>query len=583
MSSGDAVQQIKDRLSIIDVISPYVELHKAGRHFKGKSPFTSEKTPSFFVSPDRGMYYCFSTNQGGDMFTFVQTMEGVDFKEALRQLAEQANVELVPESPEKKTQRDALLAVLAEATQWFVEQGAAHVPAARYMKERGLLPATIMQWQIGYAPGPPHAGWRELRQYLQGKGFSDTDMLRAGLIKTGQSGKEPFDVFRDRVMFAMRDQSGRPVAFSGRLLHTDTEAPKYVNSPETEVYHKSSFLFGYDMAKQAARQFDFWLLVEGQLDVVLAHQAGYSNTVAVSGTALTPHHVQMLERLSSRVVLALDADKAGLAAMVKAAQRMLPRGMDVKVAQIPAGQDPADMIVTDAASFKAAVREAVHVIEYMLHMITQDTADARTRKLKVHAEVLPLINLIPNRVDQEHFEHVVATAIDTTKEAIHFEIERLRPQQATSATASSVTIAPAPAAPAATNRRVLQSAWHYIAALQTVVPEAERKIIISFLETIPDFSEAEFAAAAEAGEIAKLTFSIETFIAGNSPRIVREEMAHRLNQFRAAFLKERVSHLRQQIQVEEQSTGEASVATMERLLALQQALRVESTTSELFD
>lgn len=425
MASGDAVQQIKDRLTIEEVVAPYVELHKAGKNFKGKSPFTNEKTPSFYVSPDRGMYYCFSTSQGGDIFTFVQVMEGVDFKGALKILAEKAGVELVPEDPKKKTERDRQYDVLEAATRFFEERFMASEAARAYVEGRAISRETRARWRVGYAPGPPEGGWRELKSHLEAAGFTQAEMLRAGLIKGADEGKEPYDVFRDRVMFPIFDTSGRVVAYSGRILSKDSEAPKYVNSPETELFVKSDILYGYHRAKDGMRKLDFALVVEGQFDVVLSHQAGYNNAVAVSGTALTPHHVDLVQRLTSRVVLALDNDRAGIAAMKRAAELMLARSMDVKVAVMESGKDPADMIAADVESFRSVIKKSVHVIEHLMNILKNVAKDERTWKLSVRGEVLPLVAAIPNAIDREHFEKVIAGRLDTTKEAIHGEVGKL--------------------------------------------------------------------------------------------------------------------------------------------------------------
>jgi len=425
MPGGDVVQKIKDRLNIVDVVSTYVELHKAGKNYKGKSPFTNEKTPSFYVSPDRGMYYCFSSSQGGDVFTFVQVMEGVDFKGALKILAEKAGVELVPEDPQKRTQRDQQYNVLEEATKFFEKKLLEKSEALEYLRKRGVVGETRAKWRIGYAPGPPDHGWRELKSYLEEKNFTKDDLVRAGLIKGQDTGKEPYDVFRDRIMFPIFDASGRVVAYSGRVLHPDSDAPKYVNSPETELFVKSDILYGYDRAKDGIRKLNFSLIVEGQFDVVLAHQAGYSNTVAVSGTALTAHHVELLQRLSNRVVLALDDDRAGVGAVKRAADLMLTRGMDVKVAKLKEGQDPADMIRDDVDSFRTAVKKAEPVVMFLLQVTKKVGQDARAYKLLVREEVLPYVARIPNAIDREHFAGLIAERIDTTKEAILTELEKL--------------------------------------------------------------------------------------------------------------------------------------------------------------
>jgi DNA primase len=435
---SDAVRQIKDRLNIIDVVSPYVELHKAGRNFKGKSPFSNERTPSFYVSPERGMYYCFSTSQGGDMFTFIQTVEGVDFREALKMLAEKAGVELIAEAPEKRSERDRLYALLEETTKFFEEWLPLSPVAAAYLADRGVKPVTIAKWRIGYAPGPATGGWRLLKEHLSAKGYTIPEMLKAGVVKHGADGKDPFDVFRDRVMFPLRDAQGKVVGFSGRTLTPDEKTPKYVNSPETELYKKSDLLFGYDIAKNSIRTLDFSLIVEGQFDVVMSHQAGYSNTVAVSGTALTLHHVQLLERLSTRVVLALDADRAGIAAMQRAADLMLRRGFDVKVAKLPSGADPADLVRSDVAALRQAVGGAVPIIEFLLGHLKGGAGDERAYRLAVRESVIPYITLIPNRIDQEHFAEVVATALGVSVDAVRFEVERAR-EVAAAATTTAVT------------------------------------------------------------------------------------------------------------------------------------------------
>lgn len=419
--SRTAVEQIKERLTIVEVIGAYVELKNAGKNYKAKSPFTNEKTPSFYVSPDRGMYYCFSSQKGGDMFTFVQEMEGVDFKGALKILAEKAHVELVPEDPKKRDERETQYALLEEATQYFFKMREEAPAVDVYILERGVTMQTIHAWRIGYAKDE----WRALRTHLTGKGYTDAQMLSAGLIKKTEGGKEPYDVFRDRIMFPIFDTSGRVVAFSGRTLKKEEGIPKYVNSPETDLFKKSEILYGYDKAKAGIRHFDFSLLVEGQFDLVLSHQAGYTNAVAVSGTAFTEEHLALLRRLSERVVLALDSDRAGVTAVKRVAGMMLARGMDVKVARMEGGKDPADIISANPTEFKHFIGNAVHVVEFLLAVLKEGMKDERTYKLRVREEILPLLITMENRIDREHFEGVIAEYIDSTREGVHYEVERL--------------------------------------------------------------------------------------------------------------------------------------------------------------
>ncbi len=420
-----SIEQIKEKLSIVDVVGAYVELHRAGKSYKGKSPFTSEKTPSFYVSPDRGMYYCFSSSQGGDMFTFIEAMEGVDFKGALKLLAEKAGVELVAENPEKKTVRDRAYGLLEDATVYFFVQGMASPSTQAYLASRGCTAETIHGWRIGLAPD----AWRSLREHMLKKGYTDAELLAAGLVKQAD-GKEPYDVFRNRVMFPICDSSGRVVGFSGRTLSDDPKNPKYVNSPETELFKKSEVLFGYHFAKQGIRHYDFSLVVEGQFDVVLSHQVGYTNAVAVSGTAFTHQHIDLLSRLSPRAVLCFDADKAGIAATKRSAEPMLMRGMDVKVARIIGGKDPADIAREEPTQLKKIIGNATTVVVWLLEVLKEHAKDDRAYKLAVRDEVLPLIASIPDAIDREHFEGEVADAIATTREAVHAEVLRLVKERA---------------------------------------------------------------------------------------------------------------------------------------------------------
>ncbi len=567
---SDAVQQIKDRLNIIDVVGGYVELHKAGRHFKGKSPFSSERTPSFYVSPERGMYYCFSTNQGGDIFTFIQAMEGVEFKDALRLLAERAGVELKPESPERRSERDRSYAILATATEFFQDQLGSASAAQQYLEQRDVSTLTQKQWQIGYAPGPPTGGWRELRTHLQEKGFTDAEMLAAGLIKQPDASKEPFDVFRDRVMFPLFDSQGRVVAFSGRLLHPNEKAPKYVNSPETSLYKKSELLYGYDRAKHGLRKLPFWLIAEGQFDVVLAHQAGYTNTIAVSGTALTLQHVQQLERLSTKVVLALDGDRAGIAAMQKAATLMLARGFDVKVAALPEGKDPADLIQANLAAFKQAVKSATTVIEFLLAHIKATSRDERTFKLRVRAELLPYVLLLPSEMEQEHFVTRIAEQTETSRDAIVHELYRLREQpQSEAVVAPTTSDVQTPATTGSEEVYSRQAAlFAYLVAAQYIIPKAWGERLQQMIEARAGIDWVEQVAALDSVERERFMFSVEQEIDDLPEKQQAAEVVDRVNQYvslctRAALVQSRTKLQEAELLADEQAVTEL-LATLQR-------------------
>ncbi len=575
MASGDSVQQIKDRLNILDIVGQYVELHRAGKHFKGRCPFHGEKTPSFHVSPERGTYHCFGGGVGGDIFSFIEAIDGVDFKEALKTLAQKAGVELIPEAPEKRTEREQLVASIEAATKFYEEQLGQNSEARAYLEKRGVTKETIAKWRIGYAPGPPTGGWRELKSHLNAAGFKDDILLKAGLIKTTDGGKEPFDVFRDRVMFPMRDQGGRVVAFSGRILHPDEKSPKYVNSPETPLYHKSELLYGYDMAKHQLRQLPFWLIVEGQFDVVMSHQAGYMTTVAVSGTALTDHHVGLLERLSKNVVLALDADKAGIAAMKKGADLMLRRGMDVKVAKFPDGADPADMAQSDVKAFKHIIGQSLHVIEFLLEHLRHSGGDDRAYKLRVREEVIPLIALLPNRIDQDHFEGVTAAALETSKDAIHFEVDRLRTARSTREPEEAAKTVPVNPVVSEGRSEKIQA---YLIAAAAVLPPDLGKVVRDELVTTIGSTWEEITTRIGIDQVRDLTFRLETQYETISDKVRAEEVVHKLNELRAAVYKER-------LQAERARLGESGVdtdAVLATITKLTHELRKPPLTEAIF-
>lgn len=557
----DSVQKIKERLSIVDVISPYVELHKAGKSLKGKSPFTNEKTPSFYVSPERGMYYCFSSSQGGDMFTFIEKMEGVDFKGALKILADKAGVELVPEDPKKRSERDTQYSILEEATRFFESELTKNKEAEEYLKKRGVKAETIAKWRVGYVPGPPKGGWRHTREHLMAQGFKDAELLRAGLIKAADTNKAPYDVFRDRIMFPIMDASGRVVAFSGRVLQKDSDAPKYVNSPETELFNKSEILFGYDKAKEGIRHYDFSLIVEGQFDVVLSHQAGYTNAVAVSGTALTAHHVSLLQRLSNRVVLALDSDRAGVAAVKRAAELMLARGVDLKVAKLEGGKDPADIAAKNPQELKRLIGAATHVIEFLLAVLQEEAKNDRAYKLRVRDEVLPYLLLIESQIDRDHFVGVVADALKTTVEAIRLDLVRLEEKRnrepAVHSNSHTVTDIPKD-----THKRK-ENLLAYLLVAAEIIPEGEGLKLKDALLNITGEAYDELKKSLSPEVEGALNFTLEQNFETITERERRVILAETLEELAKLVAKEKVSTTKEEIKLAE---GDGDHETVEKLM-----------------
>ncbi|MDR3546753.1 MAG: DNA primase [Candidatus Pacebacteria bacterium] len=410
----DTVQQIKEKLTIVEVVSPYVKLTRSGKYMRGLSPFAKEKTPSFFVSLERGSYYCFSTGQGGDHFTFIEKMEGVDFRGALKILAEKAGVEITNERGEDRGKVERLRDAMSQAVQYFEHNLTEESSAYKYAILRGLTPETIRSWQLGFAPD----AWRGLLDELAGKGFSNAELIAAGLVKEadGRAGTW-YDRFRNRLMFPIRDTAGRTVAFTGRALAADDQA-KYLNSPETELFKKHEVLFGMDRAKDAIRTRGFAILVEGQFDLLLLHQIGFANTIALSGTALSSQHLSLIKRYADNLMLCLDADRAGLASSAKSAQAALAAGMRVKAVRLPTGKDPADLASTDPKGFAKRVNDAQSIVEFFLSVLAESEKDSHRLVLEAEKTVLPLIASIQSPLEREHFVGATARALGLAPESI---------------------------------------------------------------------------------------------------------------------------------------------------------------------
>ncbi len=453
------VEQIKERLNIEEIVGSYVKLEKAGKNLKAKCPFHNEKTPSFYVSPDRGSYYCFGCGAKGDIFSFVEQFEGLDFMGALKLLGERAGVDITQGRgqgsgyAETKSEKERLLAVMEEAARFFetalegknqiIEGNTTYSmeanEAREYVKRRGITEKTVKEFRIGFVPNE----WRLLYNHLREKKFSDSDIEKAGLAKrpdagdAGSSGlgggtsasttapKSLYDRFRGRVMFPISDSSGRVIAFSGRILREEPNKngsipAKYLNSPDTPLFNKSTVLYGIDKAKQAIRERDYTILVEGQMDLVLSHQAGIKNTVAVSGTALADsltnrdnvvNNLGVVRRLSPKLILAFDSDSAGRKAALRSAQIALSVDMDVKIADLPDGKDPADLVLSDPESWKNVLRAAKPVIEFLLDGILADVAAGKLDQRKIHTalrdKIYPFIEVLPSQTQQGYYVKMI--------------------------------------------------------------------------------------------------------------------------------------------------------------------------------
>ena len=424
-----SVDQIKERLSIVDVVSTYTKLERSGINYRARCPFHNEKTPSFFVSPARGSYYCFGCGVKGDIFSFVQTFEGLDFKGALKILADRAGVTLTNVKSENTDEKEKLFAVMETATSFYEEQLSKNPASLKYLKDRGLSDATIALFRIGFAPDD----WRPLSSVLVKQKISEAILEKAGLIKRTEKGV--YDRFRNRVMFPIFDSTGRVIAFSGRTLVVDDTTPKYLNSPDTPLFDKSSALYGIDRAKEWIRKKDYAILVEGQFDLLLSHQAGITNTVAASGTALSDiapsgdrgvTNLQMLARLSKNVLFAFDGDKAGINATYRGALLALGLAMDVKVARLPESKDPADIIKESPEKWLGILKDTEHAIPFFANRVMTMSTDARERIKLTIKLVLPLIATIKSALDQEHFLKNVHEISGASLDALRTDLAGLK-------------------------------------------------------------------------------------------------------------------------------------------------------------
>lgn len=418
-----ATEEIKQKLSIVDVIGEYVKLERAGNYFKARCPFHSEKTPSFHVSPDRGTYYCFGCGAKGDIFDFVEQFEGQDFKGALTMLAHRAGVILSKQDIVDKT--GELFVVLEKATEFFELSLAKNSQALSYLKERGVEESTVKAFRIGLAPD----SWSNLYEHLKKIGFSDRLIETVGLAKIGEKGGM-YDRFRNRIMFPIADSSGRVIGFSGRALDKN-ETAKYINSPETPLYSKSKILYGFDKAKQSIRKKDYTIVVEGQFDLVLSHQAGLTNTVAVSGTAFTTSesldslsHLGVLKRLSSNIIFAFDSDAPGLGAAWKATKAAFAIGMDVKILKLPKGVDPADALSESPQEYKDSLKSAERAIPFFSKYSMEDSSTERNVAKAIEEKIIPLIQVIPSAVNQSVAINEVSKVTGFKAEVIERDVLR---------------------------------------------------------------------------------------------------------------------------------------------------------------
>ncbi len=429
------MQQIKDKIDVADLIGEYVQLKPAGVNKKGLCPFHHEKTPSFMVSPERKSWHCFGCAKGGDIFTFIEEIEGMEFKEALKYLANKAGVVLTNNFKQEVggSQRNRLKDINAEAARFFYNF-LIKIPSAKlamdYLIKRGIKSETIDGWQIGYIPEQ----WDLLTQYLLKKGFAIDDLVASGLtIKRDNADPKTYrgfyDRFRGRIMFPILDAHGDVVGFTGRILvEKENSGGKYVNTPQTVVYDKSRVIFGLNKAKQEIRARNLIVMVEGQMDVIACHQAGMKNVVASSGTALTEEHVKLLKRYSSNINMAFDMDEAGQNAARRGIAIALREGMNIKVIRLPAdaGKDPDECLKKNPQIWFEAVEKAQDVMGwYFTKAFTGKDLANHHHKQTISNELLPDIVLIPYAVERDHWLRMLSEKLNVDVAVLREDMARI--------------------------------------------------------------------------------------------------------------------------------------------------------------
>lgn len=424
----NSTDTIKDRLSIVDVVGSYITLTPRGNSYVARCPFHNEKTPSFYVTPDRGTYHCFGCGKGGDIFSFVQDFEGLDFKQALQNLAAKAGIELEQYSgvnnKESKDETERLYKLIAEVVTIYesdLENSLKIEPDVnKYLQERGLNNQTLKTFNIGYAKNE----WRYLTTTLKQRGYTDNELVLAGLSVATTKGL--YDKFRGRIMFPIANSQGKFVGFSGRIMpkysvhENGNEAPKYMNSPETPLYHKSNVLFGYSVARDAIRKNSRVVVVEGMMDVLMSHQAGVYETIAVSGTALTTEHAKILRRLAEKVYLCFDADEAGVNAMFRILPMLIEMDIDVYVISVPEGKkDPADIVFESDRLWIDLVNNAKSLIDFLVDYAKLKHSNLKDLRNFADTQIVPIIARINKVMNRAHAVNVLSRAIDLPEETLY--------------------------------------------------------------------------------------------------------------------------------------------------------------------
>ena len=423
------IEEIKNRLNVLDIVGSYVKLSKTGINYRGICPFHSEKGPSFFVSPGRQMWKCFGCGKGGDIFEFIKEIEGLEFGDALKILAEKAGVELKRENPQLRTERQRLYEICNLACSFFEKQlegGEWGLKAKEYLLGRGITEESIKKWRLGYSPDT----WQSLSEFLVGRGYTREEILNAGLAVHSDKGGNSYDRFRGRIIFPIFDLNGQPIGFGARIFKEidKKETAKYINTPQTLLYDKSNVLYGINYAKVNIRKQNNCVLTEGYTDAIMCHQAGFDNTVAVSGTALTNRHLTLLKRYTDNLLLAFDMDLAGDNATKRGINLAESQGFNLKIIDTYSGaKDPAEIILENPKNWSDSIEKARTIMEYYFDsaFTRLDKTTPQGRK-QIENIILPAIKRLPNKIEQSHWIGKLAQKLDVREEAIIEELRNIK-------------------------------------------------------------------------------------------------------------------------------------------------------------
>jgi len=429
----EKIQEIRDRVDIVEVVSGYLPLKRSGVNHQGLCPFHQEKTPSFNVNSSRQIFHCFGCGVGGNVFSFIMRMDGLSFPDAVRHLGEKVGIEveekeISPAEIRRRESRERLARINEAAGSFYHKlllEDDAGAPGRRYLRQRGYEGETVRTFQLGFAP----EGWETLSGHLAGQSFSAEDIRNTGLVRPGKQERGDYDLFRNRLLFPIHDLQGRMVAFGGRVL--DDSLPKYINSPETDVYHKGQILYGLYQARDAIRHVDTVLVVEGYFDVLALHRAGFTNAVATCGTALTTDHARLLKRYADKILLIFDEDAAGRQATFRAMDALLPSGLAVSVVALPSGEDPDSLLKERGEEgFRACLDAARPVLEVFIDDQLQNNDDTVEGRARAANQVLERIRRLPEELERSLYLQRLAKLIGLNVESLQSKLHGSHPTPA---------------------------------------------------------------------------------------------------------------------------------------------------------